>query len=593
MKEKLILIVEDEAPQRNALEIALKVRGFDAESAAKVADSRELLERRGDEAAVIVLDMQLEDTTEPQTTGADLGIEFLSERRKRERWEDIRSTLVPEFLILSAFAETDYYRKAIDLDVAAYLHKQQSNQEDVIRHVRAASLRRALNIGQPKIIEQLSLIAERSRTPLEAVTRLCRTVLEPEFELALGAPFVILLGSQGRAEKCGGDALLPSGDNDAYSQIQALTHGQSNRTDPFVFNMELLSEPTSEEIYRIYRRLDGGAFLPFWLGKDLRLTIGVLEDDSGNKVAEKPQPLCKVLDQYLRPSILEHTVDILTRLTRMKVQRETVLSMTSKSCISTGQQQLALLEDGRASQEVNPNSEFFKRMKSLAEDLRATGETLLPLGWQDDNSPQAALNVHVYKVSEIVHEAWSTLRQQVETNGLEPPVISTKREFHELEVDATRVELLLAVVRIMQWMVQRKHRIPKGGKQQIFVEWSEEGERLLIVFEDRSARLSHRWRQFLFEPFTQSASQGDWKYESYESEEQNDDEEPSEQKRLRAGRYLPLYLAKMLVELKNGGELKDDTENMQGLLGHRFVMSFHRYEEAGMSKRQANAQGAP
>src|SRR5829696_8302891 len=134
MKEKLILIVEDEAPQRQALELALKLRGFQAESAGTVAESRALIERLGDKADVVVLDMLLEDRKASKVTGADLGIEFLNERRKRERWEDVRSTTLPEFLILSAYAEADYYRKAIDLDVAAYLHKQLKNQDEVIRH---------------------------------------------------------------------------------------------------------------------------------------------------------------------------------------------------------------------------------------------------------------------------------------------------------------------------------------------------------------------------------------------------------------------------------------------------------------------------
>jgi CheY-like chemotaxis protein len=583
MEEKIVLIIEDEATQRGALEIDLKVRGFQTYSAGTIEESRALLNKMGDQADVVVLDMRLEDPKEPQTTGADLGIEFLNERRQRERWEDVRASSLPEFLILSAYAEADYYRKAMDLDVAAYLQKQQKNQEEVIRHVRALSLRRALNIGQPQIIEKVSRIAERSRTPFEAVIKLCRKILAPEFKATLGAPFVIFLGNRGRAEKCGGDPDLPEVDSPIYGQIQALVHGQSNRSEPFVLNKQLLQEPHDKETYWMYERMDGGAFLPFWLKRDLRLTVGILRDTGGNKLAEDPKSLCEILDQYLRPSILEHTVDILTRLTRLKVQRETVLTMTSKSCISTGQEQLALLEDGRVNHEVNPDSGFFKKMKGLAEDLRATGETLLPLGNGDGETgygtESRVSGIPLLKIVEIVSDAWSTVQDQIETEGIESPSIFTRSEFKELEVQATRVELLLAMVRILQWMVQRKQRVPKGGRQQILIEWLEQDESMLVAFEDRSARLSQRWRQFLFDPFTQAASQGDWKYESYELMDENENEEPSEHRRLRAGRYLPLYLAKMLVELKNGGELKDDTENMEGHDGHRFVMSFPKHAE--------------
>jgi DNA-binding NarL/FixJ family response regulator len=594
MSEKMVLIVEDEPAQRKALEVALKLRGFKAEGAGTVVTARELLNRVGDQSDVVILDMRLDDPREPQTTGADLGIEFLNERRKRERWKDVRSATLPEFLILSAYAEADYYRKAMDLDVAAYLQKQQKNQDDVIRHVRALSLRRSLNIGQLKIMEKITQIAERSRTPFEAVTKLCRSIMAPEFEVTLGAPFVLLLGSRNRTEKCGGAPELPEGEHPVYTQIQALTHGQSNRSEPFVLDMQLLSEPPDKESYWLYERMHGGAFLPFWLGKDLRLTVGILRDRTEDPLAEDPEALCHILDQYIRPSILEHTVDILTKLTQLKVQRETVLTMTSKSCISTGQEQLALLEDGIANREVNPSSEFFKKMKGLAEDLRATGETLLPLGAAETDVSRAggeASEVRPVKVADIVRDAWTAVQEQIKTDGVEPLAVTTQNEFKDLTVIASRVELLLAMTRVMQWMVQRKYRLSESEKQRIFVGWDERDDNVSIAFEDRSTRLGERWRQFLFEPFTQAASQDNWRFEVDKTDGDSDDSRPHDQKHLQAGRYLPLYLAKVLVELKNGGKLEDDTENMGGQVGHRFIMRFPKREEVSPS-RSSNAGAA-
>lgn len=589
MSEKMVLIVEDAPAQRKALEFALKLRGFKAESAGTVAESRELLNRLGDQVDVVVLDMRLDDPKESHTTGADLGIEFLNDRRKRERWNDVRSATLPEFLILSAYAEADYYRMAMDLDVAAYLQKQQNDQLDVIRHVRALSLRRALNIGQPKIVEQITQVAERSRTSFEAITKLCGLVMAPRFELSLGAPFVLLLGSRNRTEKCGGVPDLPEGHNPVYTQIQALAHGQSNRSDPFVLDVQLLGEPPATEACWMYERMNGGAFLPFWLGKGLRLTVGVLKDQTGDPLAEDPLALCRILDQYLRPSILEHTVDILTKLIR--VQRETVLTMTSKSCISTGQEQLALLEDGVVNHEVNPGSEFFKKLKGLAEDLRATGETLLPLGAAETDASRAggeAPEVCPVKVADIVRDAWTAVKEQIKTDGVEPLAVTTRDEFEGLTVMAARVELLLAMMRVMQWMVQRKYRISEGERQRISVGWDERDENVSIAFEDRSTRLGERWRQFLFDPFTQAASQDNWRFEVDETDGAGDDSGPPGQRRLRAGRYLPLYLAKMLVELKNGGKLEDETGNMDGRDGHRFVMRFPKHEEVS-SSQSANA----
>jgi hypothetical protein len=71
--------------------------------------------------------------------------------------------------------------------------------------------------------------------------------------------------------------------------------------------------------------------------------------------------------------------------------------------------------------------------------------------------------------------------------------------------------------------------------------------------------LGEQLRRRLFEPFTQSTTTS------------GDIEDKGEQ---LPGLYLPLYLAKTLITVKNNGTLEDRTKELPGNLGHSFMMSF-------------------
>jgi hypothetical protein len=86
-------------------------------------------------------------------------------------------------------------------------------------------------------------------------------------------------------------------------------------------------------------------------------------------------------------------------------------------------------------------------------------------------------------------------------------------------------------------------------------------DRVEIHFTDQSHRLSPQLRQMMFEPFAYGIPPiTPTKFDGEDL----------------PGLYLPLYLAKMLVEVKNNGSLEDRSVELDvaGLPGHRFVMSF-------------------
>ena len=198
---KKILFVDDHASVRASFEKQLTWRGFDISGAADVAGTQRLIQQMGNKIDVMVLDMVLNDPQFPDIYGADLGLEARETIGKQS----------PEFLILSSYNPSEYYDAPLKLDAAVYLIKDQVSPDDVIRHIRALCLRRALSSERPEIAHKIVEIAESSLTHTEAVSNFCRELLPTEMQVCLGVPFVFLLTDETGTQNCGSDADLPSG----------------------------------------------------------------------------------------------------------------------------------------------------------------------------------------------------------------------------------------------------------------------------------------------------------------------------------------------------------------------------------------------
>jgi DNA-binding NarL/FixJ family response regulator len=204
MNNKTVLIIEDKEAQRLALKESLELREFSVEEAGDVATARDLISKLGKKIDVMVLDLQLEDPDYPEVTGAHLGIEAMKAMKKLHAQS-------PEFLINTAYSEVIYYELALELGVAAYLHKNTS-QNRIIQHIRGLALRRALSVENPEMAGKIRSIAESSRNQLEAVKQFCSEILIPEFKSCMGTPFILLLRDKERQKNlsCGGSADLPT-----------------------------------------------------------------------------------------------------------------------------------------------------------------------------------------------------------------------------------------------------------------------------------------------------------------------------------------------------------------------------------------------
>ena len=546
MNKKTVLIVEDEEAQRLSLKKALEFRGFHVEAARTVEEARTLGRRLGDKIDVMVLDMNLGDPANPNITGAHIGKEIVS----RLKWP-------PESLILSAIDQrADYYKYALDLGVADYLPKSVS-QLKVIRHIRALAIKGALS-SRPENINKIADIAETSRNPADAVAAFSRQLLVPELEACLGAPFVVLVTAGGVTQKCGGVASLAEGARPAYGLIQSYAHGNANLSKPFVFDASMVINP-EESSKEIYRQLNRAAFIPLSINRDLLLSIGILDVDQATQLTEDAVELAEVLMGYLRPAVIESTLTLLSRLTESSAERKTVLRETSKFCLFVGQEQLAILADALESKEVNSDSVFFRKLKTLATDLRATGEMLLPLAREDKKEETQAARPSVL-VADMVNIAWRDVKSQFPNTD-----INFQIHVDELcQVEAAPDDFVLAVSRLLQWSIQRKLNTPTGELPMISVNLEKKSGRADIIFEDKSRRLGKTLRKHLFDPFTQTVSPPvlEARVSGIEDETQP-----------KPGLYLPLYLAKMMIEMKCHGRLEDQSDLLAGNLGHRFVVN--------------------
>lgn len=530
---KTVLIVEDSEAQRLSFHKALEMRNFRVHSAATVATARELAEELGNQLDVMVLDMRLEDPAAPAITGADLGIEV---RSRLKRW-------LPEFLIHSAFEEVDYYRRAFRLGAAAYLRKesQPKGNHQLIRHVRALALRRGLSMERPRTVRLIRQIAETSRNQTEAIAHFCRKVMAPELSVCLGAPFVIFLTDEDSTQRCASNADLPERLDPIYETIQALAQGAKDLPEPFVLETNKLKEPETPEELDALRKLEGSSFFSLSIGSDLHLSIGILrETRAKNPLAEDPQELSKVLIRYLQRSVIESLLTILSRWAASNAGRMALLNATAQACLYVSQQQGAILSELANTGEGRSSEKPFQDLYSLAQGLRQTGEILAQL--VEEGQEGQRNTVHMKKVLEMAKE---------ELIGQVPG--SEIRIDGDCEVQAEDDDLFIAASRIIQWFAHR----PMDESPIIRVICANKPEGSEIIFEDRSRRLPKQLREQLFFPFTQAFPL------------------PSTSGILSGpGSQFPIFFSKALVEVRNRGLLEDCSDELEGGVGHRFVMHF-------------------
>jgi DNA-binding NarL/FixJ family response regulator len=543
--------------------------GFEVKSPASIAEAKKLLEEEGETFDVMLLDMKLEQYEDHLSeTGAKLAIEFLQKRRKTLNWN-------PEILILSAFKEREYFEDALHLGVAAYLYKEGASNEDVTRHLRALALRRAVSVARPEISEDISKLTVASPDVEEALLAFFHTRLIPEMKACLGIPFFLLLtygsdlnGTDGkRTIYCGGSFDWPRRGR-LYETIQAYAHSDADDTEPFILQAEKLPRPADEVEASIIEKVSQAALMPI-AANEIRLAIGLIKEHSPDTpYDEDPSALAKVLAKYFRSQVITALLQLIIQIKMKVTEQRAMLSATADICESDGQLQTDTLQEVERDAEGEPrmaeflrNNDAFQSAKRLARDIYQTGGLLAEISkyanplFREEKPPLPPVSM-----VELAHDAWEDLRI---AEGIKLNVTG------DCHVRAEKGHIWLMFSKLLQWLAQQRWRT-SDDMPQVSIRCAECDGWAEAILEDRSARLFKPLRHRLFAPMTLAATGPEDKADQWE---RIDLTSMGKTDRPRGpGLYLALYLVKVLVELRYGGQVLDCSDELEGDVGHRFVV---------------------
>lgn len=544
MTTQRVLVLEDNADLRLSLTSLLRSRGFEVEAARDVRSAQSCIHRIEEDIDVAILDMRLEDENAPGLTGADVGLEILAQQAGRP----------PEFLIYSAYNDiTDYYKKALNLGVAAYLDKAQVGIREVISHTRVLALRRSLSMWNEFLLESIQQLAENSREESEAIVGFCGSILKPEIEAVLGTPFILLLSDdRAREDKWGGTIAfssagldLPETRSRVYSALQHLLFLPGTYGGHQVLNGDLITKMGFEDEQGVLGKLVEAHFIPLAEKGGFRLSLGVVSvSRTENPLAEDPHTVVRLMDLYFRSSVVYQLLRVTELWAKAQAQarRNRLIEDTGNLFLNVGREQVTILDDATRAGEIIKSDTLvhIPRLQALGEDLRDAGEALKNLLEDTGEHNQMEL-------AALIRQVWKVLARLHEIAA--PEILEVRGE---LWVGGNGERFYAIFSRILGWFAERL-RESDTAMPAIRVTLSVEGGYGMVAIEDDSPRLAAPLRHRLFDPF----ALGGWRTSSAP---------------WGAGRRLSLYLAKLLFESQPESFLEDCTDQLGGEKGHRLVL---------------------
>jgi DNA-binding NarL/FixJ family response regulator len=531
------LLIENDTYWQDTVRHHLEPEGIHLHVASNAREGRALAEKLWNQIDVAILDVQLKDPEEETATGPGIIMEV------REKKQD---SFGPECIVFTDYQYNDYYRLALNLGAAVYHVKAAADRDPIAPYVRVLALRRALNERNPKLSSKLEHIAGASSNISEAILTFACEVLGPAFKDYLNVPFFILFTEKEKTWLCAHNRGLPEKPPEVYHTLQALAHGKGSPIEPFsldVGKLKLLNPETTS----LYYDFDQAVLLPISLSNNLKLSIGILPHDRAKSAPDQTNQahLSRVLAQHLRPTVLERIIGLWSHWTE---QRTTRISM-AKLCLSVGQDIHGCIEENN-----------LKELDNMAGDLNETGTYLSQL----DNERQVEVTETVL-VKDVVDEAWEWIGTP--DVKLEMP--------KDCSVKARRTDLEVVMSRLLQWFIYRSKYTPVDVAPVINIACTNTDRAASITLEDTSQRLPKALRDDLFAPFTQAITTPFSQIRHTKPQTLETSGQAPAPSYHGTGRYLPLYLAKMIVEGRYQGSLQDQSNQITGRnYGHRICMQF-------------------
>jgi CheY-like chemotaxis protein len=547
-----ILILEDDPGLRQKLKAILERAGFTVDTAATTHEAQQLVAEHLDLYDVALLDVVLEGET--PINGLDFGV-----------WARERSARPPEFLVMSAYPDVAYYDAALKLGAAAYLPKPVPPR-DLLAHLRALCIRRALQDESEARALQVRSVGEHSFDQADALHRACREMLLPDFAACLRAPFVVWLSGPSGATAFAHGADLPDAAA-AWAELGEMARQRRLLPGPAeqVFvpresGTAAFPEPLASLAACVFLGEVGQPPFPpnLWAGGRTGglagapapwkhyITLGIWEHPE-----EDARTQAEVLAHYCRRGVRS----LASLVAAAVAQRQAVLRFIADYSHSQGKR---LLELVGSTKERDDMAAGWQRVRRLGQEWLETGEVLAHIaGPQHVGAPP----VEPLAVHELLTSIWSRVAQHSESAGVKLALSG------EGQVSARRDYLVAALARVLTWLAVRAAELDPPDNV-VDVECRRHAQTVEIVFTNRSPRLPASLRAAYFRPFSGA---------SYT---------PAAESEIvaLAGRShaispeLALYLSQVLIQAQRGS-LEDESGEEAGR-GHRFVVRLPHASEA-------------
>lgn len=540
-RTKCVVIVEDQKPQRESLIRTLAQYGFSPVGGTTIAQTLELLLRHKNEAAVIIIDMELSEFPDYQEQAEKEGSPItgigLAKRALRES-----SIQRPEIIIHSIHSDrAQYYKQAIEAGASAYSNKGDENDRSrFIPVINALALKHSF---QPNSFNEseTAMLAEGHANSFELLEYFYHNKLARELDLCLASSPHLLLFRDKRVEEEGlrkavnfisvhsNVSGIPDVEEFDYSKLHQRTLNQRNldhlsRYSIYTPEADLFLESKAD-------RLKEFIFIELVNGAEVEMSLGITTPFPVHDVLGawpfSTQSLAEALLEHVSPALETFVQKLLFRW-REKQSLKIERVETSVGLSGNIQRRLGLLVRDQRLNTSGEAAEPLVGLNRLLEDLTDYNRTLSELLEASETGVSGAKGETI-RLSDVVQE----IKTDYDRLGHFEKISFTVSA--DCLVPAGHYYFSQALRALVKWAFQRRAEVADDERQLVQIRCTVHGKWLEVYFQENSERLSKRVRKaYLFEPMS------------------------------------PLQVAQMIIEVACHGKLVDATDELQTNIGHLF-----------------------
>jgi CheY-like chemotaxis protein len=535
---KSVVIVEDNKPQREVLLETLTQYRFKAVGEPTIAGTLELLRKHKDDAAVIILDMELgkfpdykeqADKEGSPITGIGLAKKVLRESMIQR----------PEIIIHSIHGDrVEYYKQAIEAGASAYSQKgEETDRTKFVSVIQALALKHSF---QPNSLNEAEIarLEEGHANSFELLEYFCHHKLARELDLCLaGAPIVLLFRDKSGAANGPRESVncvsvyanvgIPEAEQFDYAKLHQRILDQ-RKLDPQSryrsYSPESDLFPNGKE-----NNLKEFLFIELVSVAEVEIALGILAPfpvhDALGEFPFSTQSLAESLLEHASPALETFVQKLLFRWREKQIVKIGRVE-TSVGLSGNVQRRLSPLVRDQRLRTAAEASAHFGGLRQLSQELTDYNRSLSALLAGSRNTGAGAKG-ETTRLSEVVQEIKNEYDRLGHLNDISFAVAADGL------VPAERQYFSQALRALAEWAFQRRAQVAGRERQQIQIRCAVHGNWLEVHFQENSERLSKRVREaYLFEPMS------------------------------------PLQVAQMIIEVACHGRLVDATDELETRIGH-------------------------